>query len=139
MHSLIPCAIIGSWQLSSKPMEVEAISPEFCPNCGSILDLPEIDNIMCTICDYHCKYGDLKCLNTITYSEKEPIPRWVLEGLQANDAQGPARATVEEACPKCEYPEMEYYTMQLRSADEGQTVFYECKNKSCGYKFSVNN
>jgi hypothetical protein len=30
------------------------------------------------------------------------------------------RATVEEACPECKHPQMEYYTMQLRSADEGQ-------------------
>lgn len=29
---------------------------------------------------------------------------------------------VEEVCEKCEYNKMEYFTMQLRSADEGQTV-----------------
>ncbi len=31
---------------------------------------------------------------------------------------------------------MYYYTMQLRSVDEGQTVFYECAK--CGYTFSLN-
>lgn len=30
------------------------------------------------------------------------------------------RATVAEPCPRCKAPEMEYHTMQLRSADEGQ-------------------
>jgi DNA-directed RNA polymerase subunit M/transcription elongation factor TFIIS len=30
------------------------------------------------------------------------------------------RATVEEPCPRCKNPVLEYYTMQLRSADEGQ-------------------
>lgn len=30
------------------------------------------------------------------------------------------RATVEEPCPRCKAPIMEYHTMQLRSADEGQ-------------------
>ncbi len=46
---------------------------------------------------------------------------------------------VDEPCPKCAHPEMSFYTMQLRSADEGSTVFYECLNKACGHKFSVNN
>lgn len=49
---------------------------------------------------------------------------------------GKERAKVKEVCPSCGHPEMEYYTMQLRSADEGQTVFYECVK--CKYKFSLN-
>ena len=48
-----------------------------------------------------------------------------------------ARATIEEPCPKCKHPVLEYYTMQLRSADEGQTVFYECQK--CGHTYSTNN
>ena len=50
--------------------------------------------------------------------------------------QEKVRATVQEACPKCKHPELQYYTMQLRSADEGQTVFYECAK--CGHTFSTN-
>lgn len=38
---------------------------------------------------------------------------------------------IKEKCPKCGNDEMVYHTMQLRSADEGQTVFYNCKK--CGY------
>ena len=47
------------------------------------------------------------------------------------------RATVEEECPECGHSELEFYTMQMRSVDEGQTVFYECLK--CRHKFSQNN
>lgn len=33
---------------------------------------------------------------------------------------------VERICPKCKNDKMSYATLQLRSADEGQTVFYTC-------------
>jgi DNA-directed RNA polymerase I subunit RPA12 len=48
----------------------------------------------------------------------------------------PNRATVDEACEKCGHVGVYFYTMQLRSADEGQTVFYECPE--CEHKSSVN-
>lgn len=48
-----------------------------------------------------------------------------------------SRATVDEPCPKCGHQGLEFYTLQLRSADEGQTVFYECP--SCKHKWSQNN
>ena len=47
--------------------------------------------------------------------------------------QKKARAVAKETCPKCGNPEMEYFTMQLRSADEGQTIFYTCV--SCRWKW----
>lgn len=46
------------------------------------------------------------------------------------------RQVIKEPCPKCNYPELMFHTMQLRSADEGQTVFYECAN--CHHTFSTN-
>ena len=54
----------------------------------------------------------------------------------ASASQKKVRAVAKEKCPSCGNPEMEYFTMQLRSADEGQTVFYECPK--CGHTFSTN-
>ncbi|KAK9801366.1 hypothetical protein WJX73_001105 [Symbiochloris irregularis] len=71
--------------------------------------------------------------------------RFNIEPLVKEDKEQPennagevtrTRATVDETCPKCGNLEMEFYTMQLRSADEGQTVFYECAK--CKYKYSQN-
>lgn len=46
------------------------------------------------------------------------------------------KVIVNEDCPECDSKQMYYMTRQMRSADEGQTVFYECVG--CGHKFTVN-
>jgi DNA-directed RNA polymerase I subunit RPA12 len=43
--------------------------------------------------------------------------------LKADSADG---CVVERKCPNCKNDKMSYATLQLRSADEGQTVFYTC-------------
>jgi DNA-directed RNA polymerase I subunit RPA12 len=40
-------------------------------------------------------------------------------------------AVIDERCEKCGREQVRFYTQQLRSADEGTTVFYECE---CGKK-----
>ncbi len=55
----------------------------------------------------------------------------------ATDATSRVRSTVDEACVKCGHRGLEFYTMQLRSADEGSTVFYECPK--CQHTWNQNN
>lgn len=49
------------------------------------------------------------------------------------EIEGPV---VERRCPKCANNKMSYATLQLRSADEGQTVFYTCTK--CSFKETEN-
>lgn len=48
-----------------------------------------------------------------------------------NEADMQTHAVISERCEKCGREEVRFYTQQLRSADEGSTVFYECE---CGNK-----
>lgn len=40
-------------------------------------------------------------------------------------------------CPKCKNRDLTYAAVNTRSADEGQTVFFNCRNDKCKYKWSI--
>jgi DNA-directed RNA polymerase I subunit RPA12 len=72
----------------------------------------------------------------VTTSAPVAKPAWIEEEtVQGQKLE--KHATIQEPCPKCGHPELMFYTMQLRSVDEGSTVFYECSN--CAHKYSQNN
>jgi DNA-directed RNA polymerase I subunit RPA12 len=111
----------------------------FCKECGSLLNLGvgDGDEIMCTGC---ANTTDTSVLSKINFTTKVTVrTESVLSQMNKKQTKKAENefAIVEEECPQCKHPEMRYYTMQLRSADEGQTVFYECPK--CLFKFSVNN
>ena len=56
--------------------------------------------------------------------------RSAVQTLTAEDVQ--TDAVIRQTCTECGRLEMRYYTLQLRSADEGSTVFYSCE---CGHKY----
>ena len=113
----------------------------FCPECGSLIALPDNNPIKCEVCPFSTTYEEISLPTIVTRSVNRPTPSWAVDNLAERDAREvkdrPARMKTAETCPKCNHPELEYYTMQTRGADEGQTVFYECPN--CKYTFSVNN
>lgn len=77
----------------------------------------------------------MSALEVVTQSLPRSRPHWIQEEQEEQHME--KHATIEEPCPKCGNPELLFYTMQLRSVDEGSTVFYECP--ACAHKFSQNN
>ncbi|XP_011267210.1 DNA-directed RNA polymerase I subunit RPA12 isoform X2 [Camponotus floridanus] len=110
----------------------------FCPDCGSIL--PLLDESKDTVVCFACKrewnaetFGDMKMTHTIHFNSKNTYISAREADDSDDDADGPI---VERACPQCKNDKMSYATLQLRSADEGQTVFYTCTK--CKYKETEN-
>ena len=108
----------------------------FCPDCGTILDPPELEDVKCTYCPFKAKFKDLVVGEVITKCPPRQPQLWAKDEKE-DEKTIDKHAIIEEPCPKCSHPEMFFYTMQLRSVDEGSTVFYECPK--CTYKYSVNN
>ncbi|CAG9787128.1 unnamed protein product [Diatraea saccharalis] len=110
-------------------------STAFCVRCGSILPLLQrFGSVKC----YGCKvfydasnYNNLKFEYTVNFNAVSVTSNKAIINL--DNPEGPV---VERKCPKCGNDRMSYATLQLRSADEGQTVFYTCT--SCRYKETEN-
>ena len=110
----------------------------FCEQCGTLVDEPTLvgADVPCRLCGTVVAAAVFEGLVLHSASVERIVEPDVTDAGAASRKQQPHRATVKEACPKCKHPELMYYTMQLRSADEGQTVFYECEK--CGHTFSTN-
>ncbi|XP_055851680.1 DNA-directed RNA polymerase I subunit RPA12 [Episyrphus balteatus] len=118
-------------------MESFSTIPGFCPVCGSIFpELQAIGDIKC----YNCKnifgpdvFGDMEVEYTIHFNSYDPNKTHTKIKKEQEEADGPV---VDRQCPKCGHDKMSYATLQLRSADEGQTVFFTCLK--CKFKESEN-
>merc|ERR1711939_861467 len=119
----------------------------FCPTCGNLLDVPKDDDVItCAQCGHTEDAVQYENISITTRSHPDAFPsilkdrRSVVKSLADNkDLQDDMtkKQEIEEKCPDCGHPTMTFHTLQLRSADEGSTVFYECPN--CGHKHSTNN
>ncbi|ORZ08162.1 DNA-directed RNA polymerase I 13.7 kDa polypeptide [Absidia repens] len=112
----------------------------FCPECGNLLDMPggDDDILLCNQCSYAYQISGFEAIKVVTTSSERAFQSALKakRHLVQQSQQKEAEAMIKEKCPQCGNDEMAYHTMQLRSADEGQTVFYNCKK--CGYKYSIN-
>ncbi|KAL7748274.1 DNA-directed RNA polymerase I core subunit rpa12 [Sorochytrium milnesiophthora] len=112
----------------------------FCPMCGNLLEVSSTQqHVKCEVCKYSQPSQVFEEIEVETRSRPSAFAaanRAIVLFQSRMGAKREEAATIQEKCPKCGNPEMTFHTMQLRSADEGQTVFYSCKK--CGHKFSVN-
>ncbi|KQK13618.1 DNA-directed RNA polymerase I subunit RPA12 [Brachypodium distachyon] len=115
----------------------------FCSVCGTLLDFDSVRSASCPLCGFKRKAKAIEGKETRYAVTDEDIRRELkiepfvtLESAPKMDVIV-QRVVVDETCPKCGHPQLEYHTKQLRAADEGQTVFYECPE--CRHNFKVNN
>eukprot|EP00055_Hartaetosiga_balthica_P000773 m.137422 g.137422 ORF g.137422 m.137422 type:complete len:129 (-) comp11705_c0_seq1:163-549(-) len=107
--------------------------PEFCSFCGMMLpNSYGVNNVVCNCCNTPTSLTVLDNFKFDTSSRSDAFQR---RKYNTTKPQTEEDAVIQETCPKCGREEMTYRTAQLRSADEGQTIFYRCK---CGYSFSLN-
>jgi len=104
---------------------------DFCSGCGTLLPrLSRTGDIACLVCKLVISSTDIKETEftfTINFNKLHKPKEDVKE------SDGPV---IERTCPKCGNDKMSFATLQLRSADEGQTVFFTCTK--CGYKETEN-
>jgi DNA-directed RNA polymerase subunit M/transcription elongation factor TFIIS len=77
-----------------------------------------------------------KTLTSKNLSTRPLVSKREMNDDSEDDGVGAQRALVAEECQKCKNPKMYFWTQQLRSADEGQTIFYECPK--CEHRLSLN-
>lgn len=134
----------------------------FCDNCHSILDMPDKSNFLnCSFCRFRkasklrknrsVKNFDTELKRLMNNEKKEQLlmkNQLSISKSHSKMMQSEIdlrlnlrkqmmknvgdRKMIAEECPKCNASQMAYTTHQLRSVDEGQTIFYECLE--CGHR-----
>ncbi|OQR77431.1 DNA-directed RNA polymerase I subunit RPA12-like [Tropilaelaps mercedesae] len=110
---------------------------EFCTLCGSILPLAlSTDVVTCRLCGNSVPiqtFHGMETKSVVVFNDREAALKGAAQREAVQSRGGP---TVDRVCPKCGHEGMTYATLQTRSADEGQTIFYSCPD--CGFQENEN-
>jgi DNA-directed RNA polymerase I subunit RPA12 len=102
----------------------------FCGNCGTLIPLSAKGQICCPLCK-----GDFDASVLEHFERRVELVRLSPAEPAGAEVRG-TRTVINERCPECNHEGLFFSTAQLRNADEGQTVFYECPN--CRHRFQQN-
>ncbi|KAK7444161.1 transcription factor S-II [Colletotrichum acutatum] len=121
----------------------------FCTDCGNLLPASmgtEKNTLTCDCCGADNKGrliaagvdADTGAKTITTQTKPSDFPSQLRQKLQSNvqtvDRNNVnTEATIRETCPKCGAEEVRFTAVQLRSADEGSTIFFTCE---CGFKYA---
>ncbi|KAM8974196.1 DNA-directed RNA polymerase I subunit RPA12 [Pelodytes ibericus] len=99
---------------------------DFCSDCGSVLPPPGAqDTVTCPCCSHSTQVTEFlgKFVQTSVVFNKLDTIALSNEAEESGALKGPL---IDRRCSRCGFEKMVYHTRQMRSADEGQTVFYTC-------------
>lgn len=80
-------------------------------------------------------FGKMESTYTIQFNIRPTTDAYTQKKKKKSAEEEHDGPVVERRCPVCKNDTMSYATLQLRSADEGQTVFYTCTK--CKYVSSA--
>ncbi|XP_038141840.1 DNA-directed RNA polymerase I subunit RPA12 [Cyprinodon tularosa] len=119
--------------LSEENMSASAGEPNFCPECGNVLPLPGMSQtVRCPRCSFSIpviEFSGLEVCSAVVFNPVEQSAAALEDEEGGSELKGPV---IDRRCARCNKEGMIYHTRQMRSADEGQTVFFTCMH--CRYQ-----
>ncbi|KAK7420041.1 DNA-directed RNA polymerase I core subunit rpa12 [Neonectria magnoliae] len=108
----------------------------FCTDCGNLLPSTkgtERNMLRCECCG--AENRDTGSKSIITQTKPSDFPSFLRQKLQSSvqaveKHKIQTQSTIIQTCPNCGQEEVKYSNVQLRGADEGSTVIYNC---DCGH------
>ncbi|GMI96864.1 hypothetical protein like AT3G25940 [Hibiscus trionum] len=99
----------------------------FCNLCGTMLSLVSSKTVECPLCETRTSAKGVLGLEIGYTLTVEDIRRDLgISNAMEEMTTKESAALIKQTCKSCGNTELEYTTRQMRSADEGQTVFLVC-------------
>ncbi|EPS67751.1 hypothetical protein M569_07023 [Genlisea aurea] len=102
----------------------------FCDICGTMMSFNSLDYAQCPVCKIRKSFKDISKKNLeICYSITPESLRRELGVSSLDDVEEERelkQMDYNAKCKGCQHLGMAYVARQIRSADEGQTIFYTC-------------